>query len=236
MWFPNNKKELNEMIERYLFRESKVKIPKNIKGIIVPHAGYEYSGEVAASAYRLLKEKRIKRAIIIGPSHYAYSEDAHTHYSDIWFTPLGEIKTFNKGFQAMDLTKEHSIANQIPFLQKVGIKEIMPLMIGDVTLDKAKEIAEKISDIEALYVFSTDLSHFLPYDDAKKIDKETIEIIKKLDIDNFRLLDACGIYPLLVLMYLCKIKKAIPKLIEYKNSVDITGEKSQVVGYASFWF
>ena len=112
----------------------------------------------------------------------------------------------------------------------------MPLMIGKITNEQAKEIAKKISKVKALYVFSTDLSHFYDYKKAVKTDKNTIKILEELDKDNFKNIDACGYFPLLIMMHLCKIKKTHPRLIEYKNSGDIVGDKSSVVGYTSMWF
>jgi hypothetical protein len=109
-------------------------------------------------------------------------------------------------------------------------------MIGKITSEQAEEIAKKLAKIKALYVFSTDLSHFMSYGEAIATDKKTIQIIENLDLENFKYIDACGYFPLLVMAHLCKIKKTKPKLVEYKNSGDITGDKSTVVGYSSFWF
>ena len=154
-----------------------------------------------------------------------------------WSTPIGKIKLFNIGFQTSDIEKEHSIKNQVPFLQKIGIKEIMPLMVGEIIDEQARLVANKLSKLDAIFIFSTDLSHFLHYDNAKQIDKNTIKIIENLDIDNFQNLDACGYYPLMIMFHLCKILNVKPKLIEYKNSGDVTGDKLHgVVGYASFIF
>jgi hypothetical protein len=233
-WYPDSKQELKSLVNKYLKKSSLN--PKKINGLIVPHAGYEYSGAIAGKAFSLLKNKKIKRAVIIGPSHYIYLNNAITTNRLFWETPLGKIKTFNPDFLHADIYHEHSIKNQLPFLQNLNFKEIMPLMVGKINLEKAEEIAKKISKISAVYIFSTDLSHFLPYNEAVKKDKKTIEIIENLDINNIENIDACGIYPLLILFYLCKIKKTKPKLIQYKNSGDIVGNKEGVVGYASLYF
>jgi len=233
-WYPEHKQELDSILTKYL--KSKKKIKKKINGLIVPHAGYEYSGEVAGKAFSLLGNKKIKKAIIIGPSHYVYLNDAITTNEQKWHTPLGEIKIFNKDFIHADINQEHSIKNQLPFLQKLGFNEIMPLMVGEISLEKAEEIAKKISKIPAIYIFSTDLSHFFSYDEAVKKDKNTINIIENIDFNKIKEIDACGIYPLLILFCLCKIKKTKPHLIIYKNSGDIIGDKDAVVGYSSFYF
>ena len=237
-WYLDNKQELESVLKKYLKSsiKEKTKITKKINGLIVPHAGYEYSGAIAGKAFSLLKNKRIKKAIIIGPSHYVYLNDIITTNREFWETPLGKIKTFNPGFLHADIYHEHSIKNQLPFLQNLNFKEIMPLMVGEISLEKAEEIAKKISKIPAVYIFSTDLSHFLPYDEAVKKDKQTIEIIENLDFNRIKEIDACGIYPLLILFCLCKIKKTKPHLIIYKNSGDVTGDKEAVVGYASLYF
>jgi AmmeMemoRadiSam system protein B len=153
-----------------------------------------------------------------------------------WETALGEVKLSDAGFNKAKIEPEHSIENQIPFLQKLGVREVIPLMIGEINNKQAEEIAKKVSKIDALYVFSTDLSHFLPYEKAVKKDKDTIKAIESLNLKNFHNVDACGYYPLLVMMNLCKLKKSRPQLVQYKNSGDVTGEKDSVVGYSSFWF
>jgi len=233
-WYPDNKEELEGVLKKYL--KSNIKITKKINGLIVPHAGYEYSGAVAGKAFSLLKNKRTKKAVIIGPSHYVYLNDAITTNREYWETPLGKIKTFNTGFLHADIYYEHSIKNQLPFLQYLNFKEIMPLMVGEINLEKAQEVAKKISKIPAVYIFSTDLSHFFPYDEALKKDKNTINLIENLDFNNLKEIDACGIYPLMILFCLCKIKKTKPHLIIYKNSGDVTGDKESVVGYAGLYF
>ena len=234
MWYPQNKQELNRIVSKYLKSGKKA---KPAIGLIVPHAGYEYSGEIAGKAFCVVKNQNIDKAIIIGPSHYVHLFDALTSNRKYWETPLGKIKLFNKKFMVGDIKIEHSITNQVPFLQKIGVKQIMPLMIGKITDKQAEEIAKKISKIKAIYIFSTDLSHFMPYEKAVETDKKTIKIIEELNFEQFKYIDACGYFPLLILFHLCKIKNKKPRLIEYKNSGDITNDKeSGVVGYASFWF
>jgi MEMO1 family protein len=236
-WFPQDKKELDSLIDSYYNQKQDTIRQAKINGLIVPHAGYEYSGKIAGTAYSLLKNKKIKKAIILGPSHYKLLKKTLTTDKFSWKTPLGEIKIFNTGFPTSDIEQEHSIKNQVPFLQKLGITEIMPLMIGEIVPEEAKRIAEKIFKEDAIFVFSTDLSHFMHYDMANKIDRSSIKIIENLETENIENLDACGKYPILVMMYLCRLMNTRPKLIEYKNSGDVTNDKIHgVVGYASFYF
>jgi MEMO1 family protein len=236
MWYPEYRQELEEFINSTFRKVPSIK-SKKINGLIVPHAGYEYSGAIAGKAFSLLKGKRLDKAVIIGPSHYVHLFDAMTSNLGEWKTPLGTIKLGKINLLAGDIEQEHSIKNQVPFLQKLEIKEIIPIMIGKITDEQAKELAKELAKLKkAIYIFSTDLSHFYGYEKAKETDRRTIKIIEKMDNENFKDVDACGYFPLLVLMHLCKIKKTKPHLIEYKNSGDIAGDKNSVVGYASFWF
>ncbi|MFA6889147.1 MAG: AmmeMemoRadiSam system protein B, partial [Candidatus Woesearchaeota archaeon] len=135
------------------------------------------------------------------------------------------------------LPYEHSVDNQIPFLQRINPKiQILPLVVGEIENSDAQEIAKSLTEIDAVHIFSSDLSHFKPYNSAVLTDKASLKILQNLDIDHWENIDACGKYPLRVMMHLCKTKKWDPHLIEYKNSGDITKDKSSVVGYGSMWF
>lgn len=235
MWYPQNKEELNKKVDEFLNQKAS-KIPKRVNGLILPHAGYPFTGEIIGRAIGMIKNKRIKRAIILGPSHNIRLNGAMTSSKKQWKTPLGEISITNSYFNKGEIENEHSIDNIIPFMQKLKIKEILPLMIGEINNSEAMRIAEKIANVEGIYIFSTDLSHFFLYETAMEKDRKSIEIIENLNMQNFNKIDACGIYPLLVLMHLCKLKGFKPHLIEYKNSGDILGEETNVVGYASFFF
>ena len=232
-WYPKEKKELNEALENYLSEKISVGKNQEIHGLIVPHAGYIFSGKISGKAFSLLNPKKINKAVILGPSHYAgfYGMRALGKAE----TPLGKPKISSSNFQKIGY--EHSVDNQIPFLQKLNQEiEILPLIVGEISTEDAEKIARQIADKEDVYIFSTDLSHFLDYDEAVKIDKKTINIIENLDFDRANEIDACGKFPLLIMMQLCRLKGWKPKLIEYKNSGDVIGEKESVVGYASFWF
>ncbi len=235
MWYPQEKEELEKEINSFLSQNSD-RGTKNINGLIVPHAGYEFSGKIAGKAFSSIKNQAINKAVIIGPSHYISLTGVLSSNKSIWETSLGDTKILSNDFKKAKIEQEHSIDNQVPFLQKLGVREILPLMVGEITNEQASEIAQKLSKIPALYVFSTDLSHFLPYEMAREKDKQTIKLIENLDLQNFHKIDACGFYPLLIMMHLCKLKNWKPSLIEYKNSGDITGEKNSVVGYSSFYF
>ena len=227
-WYPDNKEELKKVIKSYLTSTQKY----TVNGLVVPHAGYIYSGKIAGKAYSFLQNKKFKHAIVFGPSHYTGFYGTCTLESIK--TPFGDVK-----IPKTDLRKlkyEHSIDNQIPFLQYLHINNILPIVVGDITHDNAKNIVKQYNKKDTLFIFSTDLSHFLQYNIAKKKDKETIKIIETLDLKKFPNIDACGKNALKILFALCKQNKWQPKLIEYKNSGDITKDKLSVVGYASFRF
>ena len=241
-WYPQNKEDLNQLLENFLSSTNKTSLPQSISinGLIVPHAGYKFSGKIAGKAFSLLKNKEIKKAIILSPSHYEafYGVASLSKIK----TPLGEVSIVDNTYPK--LKYEHAIDNQIPFLQKIGIKKVLPLVIGELSKTDSEKIAEEINRLiknqkeKTVIIASTDLSHFLPYNSAVEIDKRTIEIIENSEIQRWEQIDACGKYPLLILIYLCKKNNWHPRLIEYKNSGDIMPETKYqgVVGYASFYF
>ena len=229
MWYPKNKQELEKVLDEYIKQAPKKEL-SSVHGIIVPHAGYVFSGAIAGKVFSMLPKE--ERAIILAPSHYAAFKGVAS--LEAIETPLGPIKISENNYEKLDY--EHAIDNQIPFLQKLGFKEVLPLIVGEISNDEAKKIAENLAKEEGIFVISTDLSHFLPYEQAIKTDKQTIKIIESLDINNFNQLDACGSFALLIAMHLCKIRGWKPQLIEYKNSGDVLGDKNQVVGYSSFYF
>jgi AmmeMemoRadiSam system protein B len=239
MWYPLKKEALEKQLDEF-FELELVKKHKNseVKGIIVPHASYEFSGKLAAKAYAEIKGKN--KAIILAPNHYFPLNGIVGHDDKDWQTPLGTIEVINFKFRKANLTQEHAIDNQIPFLQKLKFKQILPLMVGNIDNKEAEFIAKQISpllkDPETVLIISTDLSHFLPDNYARIKDKETIRIIEKLDIEHSNEIDACGIFPLIVFMHLAKMNNWKPELIKYQTSADINKDLNKVVGYAIMKF
>lgn len=230
-WYPSDKKELEKTISRFM---TSVKGKETIHGLVVPHAGYTYSGPTAGKTYSYLQNKKIEKAVVFGPSHYVgFSGLATLEKIE---TPFGKMKITKDKF--LKLEKEHSVENQIPFLQYLGVEEVLPIVVGQISVEDAEKIAKEFLEKYSsyLFIFSTDLSHFLAYKEAVEKDKNTIKIIEDLDLKKVEEMDACGIYPLLICMQMCKLKKWKPKLVEYKNSGDVIGDKSSVVGYAGFRF
>ncbi|MFT4303474.1 MAG: AmmeMemoRadiSam system protein B [Candidatus Woesearchaeota archaeon] len=241
MFYPNDKKELENMIKQFL---DKVKFDdknrdeiknKNIKAIIVPHAGYIYSGQVAAYAYKLIENKKYKRIIIIGPAHTVYITSPVTDGNLSWETPLGMVDIAENDFYEMKEAhvEEHCLEVQIPFLQTVLRNfDIIPLVVGDANPKEVKDMLLPLLDNDTLLVISTDLSHFHDDKECRKIDNETVKSISELDDKNIK--EACGEIPIKAIISIAKQKKWKINKLCYTNSGEISGDKERVVGYASF--
>ncbi len=243
-FYPADKNDLERMLTEFL-NDAKEENFGKVKGLVVPHAGYIYSGSVAAKSYKQLYGA--DTVIIIVPSHHVRFKGAsvpnYTHYK----TPLGEIKISDK---AKDLIKEdlivsldevhkkeHSVEVQLPFLQKVlGNFEILPIVTGDINPQQLANILLKYIDNNTVIIASSDLSHYYPYERAVKLDSICIEAIPHLDFENMDRCEACGKIPILTLMYISKELKLAGSLIDYKNSGDTVGTRESVVGYAAIAF
>ena len=239
-FYPASKEELESMLNKFLKNVTNVDLEKEPKALIVPHAGYIYSAQVATYSYALLKKFKKQKIILLGPSHTFYFNDIVADVNDYWETPLGKIKVTKNDFPKLEEAhiNEHCLEVQIPFLQKtLGSFEILPLVTGEIDPDP-KKISEKIINLldnNTILIISSDLSHYQPYDMAVEIDKNTIQTIQNLDYDKMEKQgDACGKIPIMILISIAKKLNWKCKLLSYKNSGDVTHDKSQVVGYASF--
>jgi MEMO1 family protein len=240
MFYPEDALELKEMINGFLVKVPANKVKGKIHGIIVPHAGYQYSGQVAAYAYKALAGQKadFKKVVLLGPSHFAYADKAQSDMHEHWQTPLGEVDVLRGGFPESETAhfKEHCLEVQVPFLQTVlGEFKLLPLVMGDAEVDKTAALVMKELDEKTLLVISTDLSHYHAYDEAVAKDKKTTAAILALDYEKTaKVGDACGILPVLTAIVIAKKKKWGCKMLCYENSGDVTHDKSGVVGYASF--
>ncbi len=237
-FYPANKKELETMIDKFLKNVPFLDIKP--KSLIVPHAGYIYSGQVAAHAYSLLKNYKKQKIILLGPSHFVYFDDVAADANDYWETPLGKVKLVQNNFLKIEEAhvNEHCLEVQLPFLQKTLENfEILPLVVGDINPKEISERMISLLDNNTMLIISSDLSHYNDYDTAVKIDKTTTQSIQNLDYNKMaKEGDACGKIPILTVVDIAQKLKWRCKLLSYKNSGDVTGNKSQVVGYASFAF
>ncbi len=213
---------------------------KKIRGIIVPHAGYRYSGKVAMKGFKQFEQfaGQKKTVFLLAPAH-RYPISVSVGAYDFYESPLGDvpvdlevIKKLPFEFVLEAHEKEHSIEVQLPFLQQVLKSfKIVPILCGSISPDYLKEILKPyFENEECLFVFSTDLSHFLPAEEAEIVDRDTIEVILGRDLQNENIIDACGHVPIKTAM---RLAKSI-KLLDYKHSGQTGGDMSSVVGYASF--
>ena len=222
--------------------------PLHIKAIVVPHAGYIYSGGVAASAYNAIaaRKSQIKRIILLGPSHRVPLRTIALPDADTFTTPLGDIPLDTdtmqrlKSFQDVEVNAlahqyEHSLEVQLPFLQSVLDDFLLiPLVVGHVSPQSVEQLLELFIDsAENLIVISSDLSHFHPYSEAQQIDTNTSELIEA-KFYNLHGEQACGCNPLNGLLKLAADKHLSVTTIDQCNSGDTAGSKDQVVGYGAY--
>ena len=220
------------------------------KALIVPHAGFIYSGPIAATAYATLipVATRIRRVVLLGPTHRVAVRGLALPGVDAFDTPLGRIMLDKNAAQliahlpqvtvnALAHAQEHSLEVQLPFLQSVlSDFTLLPLAVGMATPDEVAEVLEAVwGGDETLIVISSDLSHFLTYSAAQSIDKATVDNILMLrqPIDHEQ---ACGGTPINGLMIAAQQHHLTPHLLDLRNSGDTAGTKDRVVGYASFAF
>ncbi|MCB9359113.1 AmmeMemoRadiSam system protein B [Candidatus Woesearchaeota archaeon] len=241
MFYPEDDEELKYTVEGLLSRVPITKIDGRIRAIIVPHAGYVYSGEVAAYAYKLVSISQVRwnKAIIIGPAHTAYMTSPVVDGSHSWETPIGIVDIDDNtaaNFEEMSdaHTEEHCLEVQLPFLQTVLDKgfKIIPLVVGDANPKEVSDALEKALDDDTLLVISSDLSHFHDDETCRELDGKTVDAISSLDASSVG--EACGAIPIMAAISIAKKKGWKIKKLCYKNSSEVSGEMNRVVGYASF--
>lgn len=220
------------------------------KAIIVPHAGYIYSGGTAAHAYSTLVAGRgqISRVVLLGPVHRVPVRGLALPDTEVFATPLGNIPIDQEAVallgglpqittSAAAHAQEHSLEVQLPFLQVVlGHFALVPLAVGDATASEVAEVLDVLwGGPETLIVVSSDLSHFLPYEIAQAVDQQTAQRILELHgpISHEQ---ACGGTPINGLLLAARCHNLHPYLLDIHNSGDTAGNKERVVGYAAFVF
>ena len=246
-FYPAQPEQLQEMINGFLNKaEITAKVPK---AMIVPHAGYIYSGEIAASAYTRLKAgaDKIKRVVVVGPSHRVGFRGLAVSHAQFFNTPLGKIpldmaaieKLLTLPFvQYIDEAHfmEHSLEVQLPFLQTVlNDFTLIPIVAGDASAEQVAQVLELFyDDPETVVVISSDLSHYHDYATAQRLDKETSDKIEKLQYQQLEQESACGRVPVSGLLALAQKKSLQVKNIDLRNSGDTAGDKKRVVGYGAY--
>lgn len=249
MFYPESRAVLVRDVMQMLARAPQKQVLRP-KAILVPHAGYVYSGPVAASIYAPLRALRdtIKRIVLIGPTHRVAVNGLALPASKAFATPLGIVPVDQQAVAAIeDLpqivvseaahAQEHSLEVQLPFLQTVfGDFSLLPLAVGQAPPETVAEVLERVwGGEETLIVVSSDLSHYLPYAAACEIDAQTARQILALDsrIDHQQ---ACGATPVNGLLLTAGRHGLLARQVDMRNSGDTAGDKARVVGYGAFAF
>ena len=245
LFYPDDPVELRAVVSGFLAAAE----PCNgrPRALIVPHAGYVYSGAVAASAFRALHSVAgsVERVVLLGPAHRVAFRGIATPGSDCFETPLGGISLDLAAIariEALGLASanalahrhEHSLEVQLPFLQEVlGRFELVPLVVGDADAEDVAALLQELWDARTLVIVSSDLSHYHPYDEAKRMDASTAQAIelRASDLDGEQ---ACGCRPLTGLLLACRQRGLGVRTLDLRNSGDTAGDRSRVVGYGAW--
>lgn len=251
-FYPDETNQLSAMIDEALNDAVDFVIKGDLKAIVVPHAGYIYSGVVAAAGHKLLgdlNKKKKWKVLLFGPSHSNLFHGAAAPEIDGWETPLGVVPVKNIIDELEDssliipaedvFTSEHSLEVQVPFLQTVMKNfTLYPLCLGDVNPEGlANQLKDFVNQEDVVVVVSSDLSHYYSYDDAKVLDDNANKFIPVKAIAEVRdRVEACGLHGILTLLNLAEMNGWNGHFVDYKNSGDTAGDKSQVVGYGCYAF
>ena len=261
-FYPGNPKTLTHDIEQYLSDATPADIQGDIKGLISPHAGYMYSGPVAAWGYKALSGRRYDTVIVLAPSHRSYFSVAAVLQRGGYRTPLGVVE-IDERFASGLLKQggpvisdphahqdEHSLEVQVPFLQYV-LKDfrLVPIIMGAHDVELCQELASALlramedGTKQFLVVGSTDLSHYYPYRHAVELDSHVVERLDRFDVHGFvedlasEKCEACGAGPIITTMMATRQMGAdAARVLRYANSGDVSGDKATVVGYVSCVF
>lgn len=258
-FYPADPRRLSAAVAAYLAAPapSEPAAAPRLRCLVVPHAGYVYSGPIAAVAYRLLPALlgEVDRVVLMGPAHYRAVDGVAVSAADAWATPLGEVEVdaaARAGLMAraeatvadlLDVrlddaphAPEHSLEVQLPFLQAtLPDVPVLPLLVGGGDADSIADLLDPWWDTpRTLFVISTDLSHYEPAAAARRHDARTAVAICRLDAEGIDDRDACGARPLRAGLHLAARAGATARLLDLRNSADTAGDPSRVVGYGAF--
>ena len=250
MFYPASTAELTRQVDELLAAAASGERAPAPKALIAPHAGYVYSGPIAASAYAQVRSQRgrIRRVVLLGPVHRVPVRGLALPEVERFATPLGEVPIDAESVDALrELPQvvdsalahadEHSLEVQLPFLQRaLGEFSLLPLAVGEASAEEVAEVLDRLwGGDETLVVISSDLSHYLPHDTARRIDRDTVDHMLSLDVelDHER---ACGATPINGLLLAARRRGLRAELIDLRNSGDTAGDRRRVVGYAAVAF
>lgn len=228
MFYPDDPNELRAQVDAF------VKPGPAAKAIIAPHAGYVYSGPIAGSVFgRVGKPQRV---LLLGPAHRLYFEGVASTGARVLRTPLGDVRTWETGAQPNPRAhaQEHCLEVELPFIQRTlpGV-EVAALLVGDADPQAVARLIDEQWTDGTLVIVSSDLSHYLPYAEAQRVDRGTADQVLALD-PTLTHDQACGATPVNALLLVAKQRGLKVELVDLRNSGDTAGDKSRVVGYAGF--
>jgi hypothetical protein len=247
MFYPADPVRLEADVRSYLAAAEPADVGFRTRILIVPHAGYVYSGPIAATGYQLIDSMDdIRRIVMFGPSHYVWFSGLALPEADLLETPLGTVAVDAEiaarlvanpliGQSAEAHAREHSLEVQLPFLQVVAPRiPVVPLLTGDVEPVEAADAIEPVLDDETLLLVSSDLSHYHNSGTARRLDAETAVSIERLDPGALNRESACGRTGIQAALHVAKRSGYRVRLLDLRNSSDTAGPPDRVVGYGTF--
>lgn len=256
MFYPASESRLAREVDSMLEEAPPVELPGRILALVEPHAGYMYSGAVAAAGYRQLAPGMVDTVFLVGPSHRAAFAGVAVWDGDAFLTPLGEVPVDRELVGRLTAHSpsiavanwvhegEHSLEVQLPFLQRrLGDFRLVPIVMGRQDPATVAELGQALAELGALqaaslFIASSDLSHYHPYDEAVELDHRALEQMAELDpegfIDGLRCgrYEACGGGPIGAVIRAARAMGGRQtSVLSYRNSGDVTGDRLQVVGY-----
>lgn len=247
-FYPRSPDTLTRDVDAML-AEARPEARGRVRALVVPHAGYIYSGPVAASAYALLAgQPKPKRVLLLGPAHHVPLRGMALPEAGAMATPLGEIPLDPSGvkmatqqgvgWSAAAHAQEHSLEVQLPFLQRVLGDDftLIPVVVGRALPDDVAAVIDALADDTTLVLVSSDLSHYLPWAAARDVDQQTAEQILAYDFEGLDGDQACGAHPMRGLLLWARNRGLKARQLDLRNSGDTAGDKSRVVGYGAFSF
>lgn len=244
-FYPRQPARLRNEIVRMLAEARDAGLPP-LHGLIAPHAGYRYSGPVAASGFRQLQGQAVRRVLLLGPAHYVYVDSIDLAPYAQFETPLGLVPQDTDFIAKLAQPRsayrmhtaphepEHCLEVELPFLQTVlGDFTLVAMLCGQPAIEQvAQDLAQRLQPGDLVLV-SSDLSHFHAYEEAQRLDQRLLKHVVAGDMTKAVAGEACGLQPILILMRLAQLKGWQPHLLDYRNSGDTGGDLWRVVGYAA---
>ena len=249
LFYPSDPDRLRIMINAYI--QEKKSDGLSPKALIVPHAGYIYSGSIAGSAYTYLSvlHDKIERVVLLGPAHRVAFSGLSLSSAESFATPLGYVPVDHSLDAELDTLPqvqvndqahwmEHSLEVHLPFLQTLlDSFKLIPVVVGDAKKEEVAEVLERLwGGPETLVVISSDLSHYKNYEDAQAADLQTTRAIEGMQPERISYENACGRNPIRGLLHIAKKLSMKMRTLDVRNSGDTAGDKSRVVGYGAYLF